>query len=88
MLPQKRVPVNELIKRLNAKLRGHYNYYGVSQNFKRLKDFYRYVKRQLKKRLSRRSQKGYVTWEKLERILEFNPLLKPYITRPLWNGTV
>lgn len=78
------MPVSELIKRLNRKLRGHYNYYGVSHNKNRMQNYYGYVKQQLKKSLSRRSQKGKLTWEKFERILEFNPLLQPTVTRPLW----
>jgi len=82
------MPIGELIKRLNLKLRGHYNYYGISHNTKRMRNFYNYVKRQLKKILSRRSQKGYISWEKLEKILAYNPLLKPFITRPLWNWQV
>jgi group II intron reverse transcriptase/maturase len=81
-------PVGELIKRLNRKLRGHYNYYGLSHNYDRMWDFFCYVKRQLKLRLSRRSQKGKISWEKLEKILHFNPLLRPTITRPLWNAPV
>jgi group II intron reverse transcriptase/maturase len=82
------IPVSELINKLNRKLRGHYNYYGISFNTGRIRNFYVYVKRQLKLKLSRRSQKGKVSWEKLEKILEFNPLLKPTVTRPLWNGDV
>lgn len=81
-------PVGELIKRLNRKLRGHYNYYGLSHNSNRMYDFFYYVKRQLKMRLSRRSQKGKISWEKFEKILKFNPLLAPTITRPLWSKTV
>ena len=78
------MPVAELIKRLNLKLRGHYNYYGVSHNMSRMYDFYIYTLRQLKLRLSRRSQKGKLNWVKFNRILEYNPLLTPTITRPLW----
>jgi group II intron reverse transcriptase/maturase len=82
------MPVKELIKRLNLKLKGHYNYYGLSHNMKRMQNFYEYTKRQLKLRLSRRSQKGKITWAKFEKILEYNPLLQPYITRPLWDWKV
>lgn len=77
-------PVAEIIKRLNLSLRGHYNYYGLSHNLRRMKNFYAYVKRQLRYWLSRRSQKSYISWEKLERIMFFNPLLKPTITNKLW----
>lgn len=79
------IPKEELIKKLNRKLQGHYNYYGLSHNTKRMYDFYFYVVKQLKKTLDRRSQKGYMSWEKFNRILEYNPVVKPKITRPLWS---
>jgi len=72
------MPVGELIKRLNRKLRGHYNYYGISHNLERMRNFYTHVRRQLKLKLSRRSQKGQLSWEKFEKILGFNPLLQPF----------
>lgn len=78
------LPIGELIKKLNLKLKGHYNYYGLSHNTLRMRSFYRYIKQQLKRTLSRRSQKRKLNWEKYERILEYNPLLKPTVTRPLW----
>ncbi|MGL4343807.1 MAG: reverse transcriptase domain-containing protein, partial [Cellulosilyticaceae bacterium] len=49
------MPPNILIRKLNLKLRGHYNYYGVSHNMRRMRNFYRYIKTQLKKSLNRRS---------------------------------
>ena len=42
-------------KMLNSKLHGHYNYYGVTGNFRSLYIFYEQVKRHWKKWLSRRS---------------------------------
>jgi group II intron reverse transcriptase/maturase len=77
-------PVAFLIKRLNMSLRGHYNYYGVSHNSHRLKEFHYYVWGRLKYWLGRRSQKGYLSWVKYSKILLHNPLLSPTITRPLW----
>jgi hypothetical protein len=97
-LKQKRSKVNEWIRRnmhmpikfitgrLNKSLRGHYNYYGVSHNMHRMEIFYVYVKRRLKHWLSRRSQKGYLSWVKFERVMLFFPLLKPSITRALWRA--
>lgn len=78
------MPIKLLIQKLNIKLRGHYNYYGVSHNIKRMRNFYNYVKTQLKIALNRRSQKDKTTWDKFLKILEYNPLLKPTITRRLW----
>lgn len=79
------IPVKTLIKKLNKKLIGHYNYYGISLNYDRMANFFDYTKRQLKVTLSRRSQKGKLTEEKFRNILKHNPLCKPRITRPLWS---
>ena len=74
----------ELIKQLNKKLIGLYNYYGISGNYYWLYKLYNYVKRLLRKWLSRRSQRGKVSWNKMNRIVEYCPLVKPRITYPLW----
>lgn len=73
-----------IIKELNRKLIGYYNYYGISFNMNWLKDIYNYTVKELKKWLSRRSQKGKLTWKKMKAILEFAPLIKPRITYSLW----
>lgn len=74
----------ELIKGLNKKLIGYYNYYGISFNTKWMQAIYYYTVVLLKKWLSRRSQRGKLTWEKMKRILEYEPLVKPRITYSLW----
>lgn len=74
----------DLIKQLNKKLIGIYNYYGISGNFKWLDNIYKFVARTLKKWLSRRSQRGKISWLKLNRIIEYNPLVKPRIKFQLW----
>lgn len=78
------IPIEVLIQKLNIKLRGHYNYYGVSHNMKRMLSFYNYVRNQLKITLNRRSQRDKTNWDKFLKILKYNPLLQPSITRPLW----
>ena len=77
-------PVGELVKKLNVKLRGHYNYYGLSHNFKKMNGFYRYVIRTLFKVLNRRGGKKKLNWEKFGKMLQYNKLLAPMITVPLW----
>jgi RNA-directed DNA polymerase len=66
---------------LNAKLRGHYQYYGRPTNFRSLWKFYREVQRTWKKWLSRRTRGRTLTWEKYAQILHRHPLLRPRITR-------
>ena len=78
-------PIGELIKILNVKLRGHYNYYGLSHNFKKMNGFYCYVKRTLFKTLNRRGGKRKMNWERFGRLMEYNPLLPPKITVSLWK---
>ena len=77
-------PIGELIKKLNVKLRGHYNYYGLSHNFKKMNGFYRYIERTLFRTLNRRGGKKKLNREKFGKILQHNPLLMPKITVPLW----
>jgi group II intron reverse transcriptase/maturase len=71
--------INTLIKRLNQKLRGLYNYYGIQGNSRRLYGFYWYIRQQLKTVLNKRSQKDKTTWERLQTILKYTPVLAPRI---------
>ena len=73
-----------LVKALNRKLIGYYNYYGISFNIDWLAEIYNYTKLELKKWLSRRSQKGKISWEKMASIIEYSPLVQPKITYSLW----
>jgi len=70
------------IDRINRTLSGHYNYYGIGGNFQSLAKVYNLAVSYLKKMLSRRSQKGYVTWELFGKIMEKYPILRPYIKIP------
>lgn len=54
--------LNELIDQLNAKLRGHYQYYGVIGNSGGIGSFFFEVCKSLHKWLNRRSQKKSMTW--------------------------
>ncbi len=74
-----------LIKKLNIKLQGTFRYYGVSDNYEWMIKFRRYVIYQLHEQLSRRSQKGKISWKKFGRILEFNPIVMPKIYHSLWQ---
>jgi len=83
--------VRELIPKLNSKLRGYYNYYGVIGNARSLWQFDYHVVRQLRKWLSRRSQTGEVSWRRLRAMLAYHQLAKPVINenprrRTPWNA--
>ena len=61
---------------LNAKLRGHYSYYGRIGNRSRLWLFHHWVEREWKRKLTRRSQRG-LSWAVMRRVLQRYPLLTP-----------
>jgi len=65
---------------LNAKLRGHYQYYGVRGNFKMLEVAYEGARVKWKKWLSRRNSKDRMGWEKFAaQVEEIFGLPKPHI---------
>jgi group II intron reverse transcriptase/maturase len=74
---------------LNAKLRGHYNYFGVRCNYRSLRRFYHRVLRVLQKWLNRRSQRRSCNWEKfwyltkLYRVERPRIVIKPRTQLPL-----
>ena len=66
-------------KTLSLKLQGHYEYYGVSENYVHINKFYRLAIRLAKKWMNRRSQKKAMSWEKMNAYLLLYPLPKPRI---------
>jgi group II intron reverse transcriptase/maturase len=69
----------ELFKLLNAKLRGHYNYYGVNGNILSLERFFYRVKLMLRKYLNRRSQRRSYNWAGFNQLIEQFGIEKPHI---------
>lgn len=78
-------PVSELIKRLNVKLKGHFNYYGLKDNFRGVESFRWYVICSLYHTLGRRSQKHRLNWEYFNIILAANPIVKASAAVGLWK---
>ncbi len=68
-----------LFRRLNAKLRGYYNYYGVIGNYASLEQFYRQAMRILYKWLNRRSQRRSFNWRGFRELLEEFRIERPRI---------
>lgn len=74
------IPLELMFKTINAKLRGHYQYYGVTDNTKEVKNFLAQTKWLLYKWLNRRSQKKSYTVETFfNGLLRTFPLLEPEI---------
>ncbi len=78
-------PVAEQCEALNARLRGHYQYYGRPTNYRCLWQFYRSVRRIWKKWLNRRTRGKTFTWTNFEALLARHPLLRPFIAHS-WAG--
>jgi group II intron reverse transcriptase/maturase len=78
-------PVSEQQKALNAKLRGHYQYYGRPSNYGCIMQFYRRVRRIWREWLSRRMRGRRLTWERYGALLRQHPLLLPRITHSWTN---
>ena len=62
---------------LNAKIRGHYCYFGVGGNVDGLLKVYRFCYKQWRKTLLTRSQKSNLTWNKYAKLIEHFPLVSP-----------
>ena len=71
--------VEDQAERINAILRGYYNYYGLAGNAKRMQKFGRETLRYWRRCLSRRSQKGLLNWGKMGEVLKKHPLVRPKI---------
>jgi group II intron reverse transcriptase/maturase len=65
---------------LNRKLRGHYEYYGLTGNFDALSNFAFRVRRAWRYWLDRRSQRARMTWKRFNALLKRHPLARPRIT--------
>ena len=71
-------------KILIAKLRGHFQYYGVSENYASIVRFYKYTVRLVYKWMNRRSQKRRMNWKGYTEYLEHYPLPKPRIVHSFY----
>jgi group II intron reverse transcriptase/maturase len=75
-------PVEDQAAVLNAKLRGHYQYYGRPTNCRCLWQFYRQVRRLWHKWLNRRTRGKTLPWRDFVHLLALHPLLRPRICHP------
>jgi group II intron reverse transcriptase/maturase len=73
------IRLRDLINMLNVKLRGHYQYYGVTDNSVSIAKFRFETQRMLFKWLNRRSQKRSYTWDGFNELLKLFPLAQPRI---------
>lgn len=70
-------PMREIIKELNVKLIGHYRYYGVTWNFRKITTFLHRVQQFLFKAMNRRGCRRAYTWNGFVEMLKYYQLAKP-----------
>jgi group II intron reverse transcriptase/maturase len=66
--------ITEQHRQLSQKMRGHYAYYGITGNYRRLQRYAHQVDRIWQKWLSRRGQPGVFTWDRLNELFKRYPL--------------
>jgi group II intron reverse transcriptase/maturase len=69
---------------LRAKLSGHFQYYGVSENYRGIRRFYFLTIRLVMKWLNRRSQKKCMNWQQFLKYLKRYQLPRPKISFSLY----
>ena len=78
--------VEEQHTALRRRIQGHFNYFGVSGNFRSLLRVIEQVKRIWYKWLCRRSQRKRLNWERFQDLLRVFPLPKPRIAVRIWGS--
>ena len=78
-------PVKAQHAALTRRIRGHFNYFGVSGNFRSLLLLVEAARRAWYKWLCRRSQRKRLTWERFVDLLRDFPLPRPRITVRIWG---
>lgn len=76
-------PLREQSQRLNSKLRGHYEYYGIRSNYASLQVYYAQVKRAWRSWLNRRGGKRRMTLHRFDELLAVFPLPPPRIVHQI-----
>jgi group II intron reverse transcriptase/maturase len=80
-------PMREQCVRLSAVLAGHYAYYGITGNFRRLEQYRQQVMKTWRKWLERRTRAKRLTWDRFNAFLARHPLPRARITHRYanWN---
>jgi RNA-directed DNA polymerase len=78
------LPLRLIMQKASQKLRGHYGYYGVTDNYRGISRFYRQVSKLLYKWLNRRSQRRSYRWAELVELLKRFEVPKPRVQVDLY----
>ena len=79
------LPVSVQHAALSRRIQGHFNYFGVSGNYRNLVPLVEATKRNWLKWLRRRSNRSRLTWERYATLLERYPLPTPRIRVRIWG---
>jgi len=79
------VPVRDQWQILTLKLRGHFNYYGVTGNANALERLVQEVRKVWRKWLDRRSQRARMNWDRFTDLLKRYPLPRPLVTHSAYR---
>ena len=71
---------------LRSRLQGHYNYFGVNGNLKRLACLLWHARRAWLKWLRRRSQRTRLNWARFKDLLRDFPLPEPRVMVLIWGA--
>ena len=80
-----RQKIKDIWKLLSAKLRGHYNYYGVSSNSREIQNYYYHTVKLTYKWINRRSQKKSFNWNTFSKYLKLYPLPTPTLKYNMYD---
>ena len=82
------LPLADWWRMLRWKLVGHYQYYGVTGNWRRISQFYREVVEMAFRWWNHRSQRNSGGWKEFKRRLHWNPLPPPRLAHIFWRPPV
>jgi group II intron reverse transcriptase/maturase len=83
-----KMPLKEWWKQLIAKMKGHYAYYGMSDNGRSLNAYHNRVRQLVYKWMNRRSQRKTMNWDKFCEYVKRYPLPTPRIVHKFYICSV
>jgi len=83
-----RVLTKDWWKILSLKLQGHYEYYGISENYLSILKFYKLAIKLARKWMNRRSQRRTMSWKNMMSYLTYYPLPKPSIRHSFYTNSI
>ena len=77
-------PIAEQHAALCRKLRGHYNYYGITGNYRSLRLYWHRLRQSWRYWLNRRNRENRMTWERFLEMLTRYSLPTPYVVHSIY----